>query len=184
MLRSRPVMASAVALCLLVGCAGRQVRQAPEPASAPKPSVAEANVPVAGFTVLPASEARSYRVSKRHPAWSWEPTRTQVIDALNRLPEYLRTADSEPLAHPAYAKHLAELLARLPSTLCQASGTRTPDRRHAVFLNFFPPWAPDLFGMDWRKRFVGAYDAGPAFWSVMYVPETGSCRGLRMDLGF
>ena len=180
MSRSRPMVVSVVALCLLMGCAGRQAHELPAPAPAPQPPVAEATVPVADFVVLPASGVGS---NTRRPKWSWEPTRTQVIDALSRLPEYLRTAGPDQFGHPAYQARIPGLVDRLPGTLCQAYGARLPDGQRAVFLNFFPIEAPRFFGQDWRTQFVGAYDGGPRFWSVWFIPTTGEFRKLRIDLG-
>ena len=110
----------------------------------------------------------------------WNPPSNAVDHALNELPAFLLKAGTSPLAHAHYDQ-VPNLQKRLPQTVCQVVGV-TLNNEKAILLNCLPK--PARWDHRWKEDFIKFYDGGPAYWSVVYLPDEHRFTRLRIDLGF
>ena len=139
------------------------------------------NLQVADYVILPAAFAVTNWGYIAESAPTWDPKTSDVVDALQRLPDYLKDSKSDLSIRESYSRKLSGLRERLPGTVCQAVGV-TFQGGQAIFLNCLP--ARHTASRNWRTKFVRVYDGGPRWWSVVYVPEERKFARLKIDLGF
>lgn len=140
--------------------------------------------PVFDFAILDSDKFSNHKIKGEYKA-DWNPQELEVHQALLSVRSFLHNLEQNPssqeLAHPAYAANLSGLIDRLPKTLCQAIGIEY-EMQHAVFLNFIP--SSERWSNDWTNRYIHVFDGGPRFWTIVYLPNSGEFKNLRIDLGF
>jgi len=136
------------------------------------------------WVVLSSETLATNQGSLKRLAPLWNPPTNLVGEAIQRLPAYLQSAQTNGIA--GHTNQLPGIQNRLPNTGCQFVGVtvelRNLEKRKGILLNCFP--LSHSWSEGWKERFVKVYDGGPKWWSVVYLPDEKEFTRLRVDLGY
>jgi len=166
-----------VFLLVLPGCITKKAISEPQTWGVDQNQVASnrlANVVVNDWVVLKTEDLEPSPEIMRdwRPLWS-APTNV-VVDALEKLPAYLRTK-----------RNALWKLNNLKTSNCQAFGITYTSKR-CILMNFGPS-GYDHFGWadeGYRKWYLWCYDCGPTHWRVIYSPNDQTFKDLRYQGGY